>query len=179
MSNQVVLPPPPTDSAYIAHLWDYAQLTIAIFGMQVHTPEAYAMYQVAGIPAQMVEALREADGLLCVCDFAEGNGGLQLQYWRSHEDVARFAQLMLWWIPQSKRSMIWLTFLSWIIGILFFAARAGFGQRPGHPIFVMLTIFLPALAALFMDEPPEFIRKFHIFKNIEDEPVPTTESAHE
>lgn len=90
-----------------------------------------------------------------------------------------YDQLMLWWIPQSKRSMIWLTFLSWIIGILFFAARAGFGQRPGHPVFVMLTIFLPALAALFMDEPPEFIRKFHIFKKIEEEPVPTTESAHE
>lgn len=100
MSNQVVLPLPPTDSAYIAHLWDYPQLTIAIFGMQVHTPEAYAMYQVAGIPAQMVEALRKADGLLCVRDFAEGNGGLQLQYWRSHEDLARFAHQMPhmeWW----------------------------------------------------------------------------------
>lgn len=100
MNKQSLFPPPPTDSAYIAHLWDYPQLTIALFGMQVQTGESYAMYEAAGIPKQMDEALAKAEGLLCVRDFSEGNGGLQLQYWRSHEDLDRFARQMphmAWW----------------------------------------------------------------------------------
>jgi hypothetical protein len=100
MSNSSSLPPAPTDSAYIAHLWEHPQLTLAIFGMQVHTPEGQALYEAAGIPQQMQEALAQAEGLLCVRDFPEGNGGLQLQYWRSHEDLARFARHlphMAWW----------------------------------------------------------------------------------
>ena len=100
MTNQAPFSPPPNDSAYIAHLWDYPHLTIAIFGMQVHTPEAYALYESEGIPKQMEAALAQAEGLLCVRDFSEGNGGLQLQYWRSHEDLARFARQMphtAWW----------------------------------------------------------------------------------
>lgn len=100
MSNRSPLPPPPSDSAYIAHLWEYPHLTVAIFGMQAHTPEGYAMYEAAGIPQQMEEALAHAEGLLCVRSFPEGNGGLQLQYWRSHEDLARFARQMphtVWW----------------------------------------------------------------------------------
>src|SRR5262245_24353909 len=91
---------PPTDRPYIAHLSEYPPLTVAIFGMQVHTPEAYAMYEAAGIPAQMEQALAQAEGLLAVRMFTEGNGGLQLQYWRSHEDLARFARQMphtAWW----------------------------------------------------------------------------------
>lgn len=98
MSNHFTLPP--TDSAYIAHLWDYPHLTIAIFGMQAQTADAYAMYEAAGIPAQMEDALAQAEGLLHVRSFAEGSGGLQLQYWRSHEDLARFAHQMphmAWW----------------------------------------------------------------------------------
>ena len=100
MSNPPTLPPPPSDSAYIAHLWDHPQLTIAIFGLQAHTPEGYALYEAAGIPAQIEEALAQAEGLLCVRSFAEGNGGLTLQYWRSPADLARFARQMphtAWW----------------------------------------------------------------------------------
>ena len=66
MSNQSPVSVPPADSAYIAQLWDYPQLTIAIFGMQVHHPDAYAMYEAAGIPKQMEEALAKAEGLLCM-----------------------------------------------------------------------------------------------------------------
>jgi hypothetical protein len=93
-------PSPPTDSTYIAHLWEYPELTLATFGIQIHTPEAWAMYEEAGIPQQMEAAMKQAEGLLCVRFFAEGNGGLQLQYWRSHEDLARFARQMphtVWW----------------------------------------------------------------------------------
>ena len=100
MSERPNLPAPPTDSAYIAHMWEYPQLTIAIFGIQVHTPEAYAMYEEAGIPKQMEESLGQAEGLLCIRTFSESNGGLQLQYWRSHEELAGFARQMphtSWW----------------------------------------------------------------------------------
>lgn len=100
MTDPSSRPPAPTDSAYIAHLWQHPQLTLAIFGMQLLTLEGQALYETAGIPQQMQAALAEAEGLLCVRDFPEGNGGMQLQYWRSHEDLARFAgQLphMAWW----------------------------------------------------------------------------------
>jgi hypothetical protein len=100
MTSRPSFPAPPTDSAYYAHLWNFPQLTIAIFGIQVQTPEGYAMYEAADIPKQMEEATAAAEGLLLVRFFPEGNGGMQLQYWRSHEDLAKFARQMphtAWW----------------------------------------------------------------------------------
>ena len=100
MSQRPDAPSPPDDQAYVAHLWEHPQLTVAIFGMQVQSPEAYARYEAAGIPKQLEESLAQAEGLLGVRSFEEGNGGLQLQYWRSHEDLARFARRMphmAWW----------------------------------------------------------------------------------
>ena len=91
---------PPTGSAYIAHLWEYPQLTLAIFGMQVHTPEAGALYEASGIPEQMQASLAQAEGLLLVRGIPDAYGGSQLQYWRSHEDLARYAREMPhmdWW----------------------------------------------------------------------------------
>ena len=92
--------PPPTDSAYIAHLWQYPQLTVAIFGLQATSAEAFAMYEAAGISEQMEAALKEAEGLLGVRFLPEGSGTMQLQYWRSHQDLALFARTMphtAWW----------------------------------------------------------------------------------
>lgn len=100
MSDQPNSAIPPTDETYIAHLWEYPQLTIAIFGMQAQTLEAYELYEAAGIPEQMETSLAQAEGLLCTRPFQEGSSGLQLQYWRSHEDLARFARTMphtAWW----------------------------------------------------------------------------------
>lgn len=100
MSNPPAFPSPPTDSSYIAHLWQYPQLTIAIFGIHVLTPEGGALYTASGIDQQMEQTLTQAEGLLGVRFFSEGNGGMQLQYWRSHEDLARFARQMphtAWW----------------------------------------------------------------------------------
>jgi Domain of unknown function (DUF4188) len=91
---------PPADGGYVAHLWDYPQLTIAIFGLQVHSPEAFALYEKAGIKEQMEESMAQAPGLLGVRFFMEGNGAMQFQYWRSHEDLAQFARTMphtVWW----------------------------------------------------------------------------------
>jgi hypothetical protein len=100
MSESNGLPKPPSDSAYIAHLWDYPRLTVAIFGMQIQSPEVYAKYEAAGIPKQMEESLAHAEGLLGMRQFQEGNGGMLLQYWRSHEDLARYSREMphtAWW----------------------------------------------------------------------------------
>lgn len=100
MSNQLHSPAPPTESTYIAHLWEYPQLTIAIFGMQAHTPEAYAMYEAAGIREQMEAAVRQAEGFLCARICSEQADELHLHYWRSHDDLLRFAHQMphtIWW----------------------------------------------------------------------------------
>ena len=46
------------------------------------------------------ESLAQAEGLLGVRSFQEGNTGSQLQYWRSPEDLNRFAHQMphmAWW----------------------------------------------------------------------------------
>jgi hypothetical protein len=91
---------PPTDSAYIAHLWDVPDLTIALFGLQFASPDAYQMYESAGIPAQLRESLAGTEGLLCMREFQEGNGGVMLQYWRSHADLAAYSKRMphmAWW----------------------------------------------------------------------------------
>jgi MFS family permease len=91
---------PPPDHTYIAHLWEYPQLTIALFGLQAQTPEAYARYEAAGIPEQMAASLAQAEGLLGLRSFQEGTTGSQLQYWRSHADLAHFARTMphtAWW----------------------------------------------------------------------------------
>ena len=90
----------PVDSAYVAHLWEYPDLTLAMFGLQVHEEAAGAAYFEAGIEEQVLESLRQEPGVLCVRDFPEGNGGVQLQYWRSHEELADFSKRMphmAWW----------------------------------------------------------------------------------
>jgi hypothetical protein len=61
--------------------------------MQIQSPEAYAQYEAAGIPQQMEESLAHAEGLLGVRRFPEGNGGVLLQCWRSHEDLARYSRI--------------------------------------------------------------------------------------
>lgn len=90
----------PTESAYVAHLWEYPELTLAIFGMQIHSDEAAVMYFESGIEEQARESLAQEPGLLCVREFSEGNGGLQFQYWRSYKDLADYSKRlphMAWW----------------------------------------------------------------------------------
>jgi hypothetical protein len=58
------------------------------------------MYEASGIPGQMQASLDQAEGLLLVRSFSEPYGGMQLQYWRSHEDLARYARKLPhldWW----------------------------------------------------------------------------------
>lgn len=88
--------------AYIAHLWEYPNLCLAMFGVQFHTPEGQQRYEAAGINEEMFPALEAASkvGHLLTRHFAEGNGALLIQYWRSYDDLDRWARQlphMRWW----------------------------------------------------------------------------------
>ncbi|HEX5418017.1 MAG TPA: hypothetical protein VFZ25_20360, partial [Chloroflexota bacterium] len=74
--------------AYIAALWEYPELCVAVFGVQFHSEGAHRLYQAAGIDAEVeaaVEAAR-AEGLLLNRPLVSPEGPLLLQYWRSFED---------------------------------------------------------------------------------------------
>jgi hypothetical protein len=91
------------DEAYIAHLWEHPNLCVAIFGVQYHTPEGQQRYDAAGITDEMIPALAAAhdEGHLLTRRVMEDNGsGLLLQYWRSYDDLDRWARKlphMRWW----------------------------------------------------------------------------------
>jgi hypothetical protein len=90
----------PQGTAYIAHLWEYPNLTLAFFGVQFQSEEAAALYEESGIEDQMRASMAEEPGMLCMREFPEGNGGVQLQYWRSHEELAAYSKRlphMAWW----------------------------------------------------------------------------------
>lgn len=100
MTDHRPLPPFPLDSTYISHLWEYPELTVAIFGLQVQRQEMYAAYEEQNIPAQIEQSLAQAEGFLGMRSFQEGNGGVMLQYWRSNEDLARYSRQIphtVWW----------------------------------------------------------------------------------
>jgi hypothetical protein len=90
------------DGAYTAHLWEYPNLCVALFGVQFHTPEGQRRYEASGIPEEMNPVLQPgvADGLLLVRPLGEEGTGLLLQYWRTYEDLDRWARQlphMRWW----------------------------------------------------------------------------------
>ena len=91
---------PPTESAYVANLWDYPQLTVALFGLRFSSPEGYQMYEDSGISQELHQTLAATDGMLCMREFQEGNGGVLLQYWESHDKLSDFSRRlphMNWW----------------------------------------------------------------------------------
>lgn len=90
------------DRQYVAALWEQPSLCVALFGVQFDNEEAARLYDAAGIGQEMETALAaaSADGLLLVRDFEEGSGGVMLQYWRSYDDLDRWARTMphtRWW----------------------------------------------------------------------------------
>lgn len=90
------------EGAYIAHLWEYPNLCVAIFGVQFHTEEGMQRYDAAGITEEMGPALEAAcvEGHLLTRKLQEGNSGVLLQYWRSYDDLDRWARTlphMRWW----------------------------------------------------------------------------------
>lgn len=90
------------DGATIAHLWEQPNLCVAIFGVQFHTPEGQQRYGESGITEEMGPALEQAKDVGFLHQemlMGEGSGVL-LQYWRSYDDLDRWARQlphMAWW----------------------------------------------------------------------------------
>lgn len=90
-------------SAYIARLWEHPDLCIALFGVQYHTERGQQLYEESGIDAEMEKGLEEAmrqDILLLNRPLSSPEGGLLMQYWRSYEDLDRWARQQphsRWW----------------------------------------------------------------------------------
>lgn len=99
-------PPPtaaaPEHGAYIAALWEHPTLCVAIFGLQIHTPEGAARYHAAGISMEVVQALAadSQEGLLAHRWVHTPNETVSIQYWRSYDDLDRWARKQphaRWW----------------------------------------------------------------------------------
>jgi hypothetical protein len=89
-------------SATIAHLWEHPNLCVAIFGVQFHTPKGQQLYGESGITEEMGSSLEEAKevGFLHQERLMGEGSGVLLQYWRSYDDLDRWARTMphmAWW----------------------------------------------------------------------------------
>ncbi len=90
------------DGASIAHLWEYPDLCVAIFGVQFHTPEGQQRYGESGIGEEMSPALEAAkeEGFLHQERLLAEGGAVLLQYWRTYDELDRWARKMphmRWW----------------------------------------------------------------------------------
>ncbi len=92
----------PADSAYVAALWEHPALCVALFGVQFLTEEGRRLYGQAGIDDEMFQALEKAqdEGLLLNRPLMSPQGPVLLQYWRSYDDLDRWARKQphsRWW----------------------------------------------------------------------------------
>jgi hypothetical protein len=92
----------PAGTAYVAALWEHPTLCIALFGVQFLSDEGRRVYEEAGIDSEMSTALEEArrEGLLLNRPLMSPEGPVLMQYWRSYEDLDRWARKQphsRWW----------------------------------------------------------------------------------
>jgi hypothetical protein len=90
------------EGARIAHLWEYPNLCVAIFGIQFHTPQGQQLYGASGISEEVDPALEAAkdEGFLHQDRFLADGGAILFQYWRSYDELDRWARKMphmRWW----------------------------------------------------------------------------------
>jgi hypothetical protein len=64
-----------------------------------------------------------------------------------------YDQLLLWWIPQSRGALLFVTACSWFLGAIFFATRLGYLPEAyrSAPEWVLLSVYIPMLVVLFWD----------------------------
>lgn len=92
----------PADSAYVAALWEHPALCVALFGVQFLTDEGRRLYEQAGIDDELSGSLEKAreEGLLLNRLLMSPEGPLWLQYWRSYDQLDRWARKQphsRWW----------------------------------------------------------------------------------
>jgi hypothetical protein len=88
--------------AAIARLWEHPDLCVAVFGVQFHTPKGQELYGASGITEEMGPSLGAARdvGFLHQEQLMGESSGVLLQYWRSYDDLDRWARTlphMAWW----------------------------------------------------------------------------------
>ncbi len=93
---------PSVDSAYIAALWEHPTLCVALFGIQFLSEEGQRLFEEAGINQEISDTLEEAraEGLLLHRPLTSPEGPVLMQYWRSYEDLDRWARKQphsRWW----------------------------------------------------------------------------------
>jgi hypothetical protein len=94
---------PSADQAYMAALWEHPTLCLAFFGAQFHTPQGKKLYEEAGIHEEVMASLEVAksEGLLLLNrPMMTPEGPILMQYWRSYEDLDRWARHLPhtnWW----------------------------------------------------------------------------------
>jgi Domain of unknown function (DUF4188) len=94
------MPTSARDGAYMAALWEHPALVIALFGIQILSEEGARLYAESGIPAEIDPSLEAAEGLLLNRPMMSQEGPILLQYWRSQEDLDRYARALphgRWW----------------------------------------------------------------------------------
>lgn len=101
--DEVASSVPNADSAYVAALWEHPKLCLAFFGVQFHSEEGQLLYEESGINDDMFAALEAArgEGLLLNRPMMTPEGPLLMQYWRSYEDLDRWARKQphsRWWV---------------------------------------------------------------------------------
>jgi hypothetical protein len=88
------------DGAYIAALWEHPNLVLAFFGIQILNDAGARLWDESGIPLEIDPSLETAEGLLLNRPMMTPDGPLLMQYWRSYEDLDRYARAMphgRWW----------------------------------------------------------------------------------
>ncbi|GAB4462720.1 MAG: hypothetical protein OHK0029_30120 [Armatimonadaceae bacterium] len=92
----------PQNATFIAHVWEYPELCIGLFGVQYQTDEGRRLYEESGIGDDVMRSLPAAaeDGLLHARPLMSQEGQIVMVYWRSYEDLDRWARKQPhsgWW----------------------------------------------------------------------------------
>lgn len=90
------------DGAYVAALWEHPTLCLAVFGVQFHSEAGESLYQESGLSEEVFAALEsmKSDGLLLNRPLLTDEGPVLMQYWRSYNDLERWARKLphtRWW----------------------------------------------------------------------------------
>jgi hypothetical protein len=96
------MPEPPVEQAYTAALWEYPTMCLAFFGVKYLTQEGQRLYEESGIHQEIFPALEAAhtEGLLLNRPMMTPEEPVLMQYWRSYEDLDRWARQLphsRWW----------------------------------------------------------------------------------
>jgi Domain of unknown function (DUF4188) len=134
-----------SNNAYIAHLWEHPTLCLAFFGVQFLSAEGQRRYEESGINEEMGPALTAAQetGLLLLNrGLMSEEGPVLMQYWRSYDDLDRWARRlphMRWWSWLLENAGSDLSFYHEIYQVKTAEAVYERGCRPVGPAIIATT----------------------------------------